>query len=49
MYSQAKQAAYANLETTTSLEVTFPLVTQEFERRRFEELFHASTLELSEG
>jgi len=86
MYSQAKQAAYANLETTTSLKVTLPWVTQEFEdtrelmgknfwqygieanrkelelvmrytheqgltkdRQKFEELFHPSTLELSEA
>ena len=86
MYSQAKQVAYANLETTTSLKVTLPWVTQEFEdtrelmgenfwpygieanrkelalvmrytheqglvrdRRKFEELFHPSTLELSEA
>ena len=81
MYDQAKQIAYANLETTTSLKVTLPWVTQEFEdtrelmgtdfwrygleanrkelelvmrytheqglvkdRRRFEELFHTTTL-----
>jgi 4,5-dihydroxyphthalate decarboxylase len=31
MYSQAKQAAYDDLETTTSLKVTLPWVTQEFE------------------
>jgi 4,5-dihydroxyphthalate decarboxylase len=86
MYSKAKQVAYANLETTTSLKVTLPWVTQEFEdtrelmgknfwpygieanrkelelvmrytheqglvkdRRKFKELFHPSTLELSEG
>ena len=30
MYSSAKQRAYANLETTTSLMVTLPWVTQEF-------------------
>ncbi len=29
MYSQAKQLAYANMETTTSLKVTLPWVTQE--------------------
>lgn len=34
MYSQAKQLAYANLETTTSLKVTLPWVTQEFEDTR---------------
>ncbi len=86
MYSQAKQVAYANLETTTSLKITLPWVTQEFEdtrelmggnfwpygieanrkelelvmrytheqglvkdRRKFEELFHPSTLKLAEG
>ena len=86
MYSQAKQVAYANLETTTSLKITLPWVTQEFEdtrelmgknfwpygieanrkelelamrytqeqglvkdRRKFEGLFHPSTLELSEA
>jgi 4,5-dihydroxyphthalate decarboxylase len=85
MYSQAKQVAYANLETTTSLKITLPWVTQEFEdtrklmgknfwrygieanrkelelvmrytheqglvkdRRKFEELFHPSTLHLEE-
>ncbi len=85
MYSQAKQVAYTNLETTTSLKVTLPWVTQEFEdtrslmgtnfwpygieanrkeldlvmrytheqglverRLKFEELFHPSTLGLSE-
>ena len=31
MYSGAKQIAYDNLETTTSLKVTLPWVTQEFE------------------
>lgn len=31
MYSKAKQIAYANMETTTSLKVTLPWVTQEFE------------------
>lgn len=86
MYSQAKQAAYDDLETTTSLKVTLPWVTQEFEetqklmgdnfwpygvevnrkelelvmrytheqglvkrRLRVEEIFHPSTLELSEA
>jgi 4,5-dihydroxyphthalate decarboxylase len=34
MYSDAKKIAYANLETTTSLKVTLPWVTQEFERTR---------------
>jgi 4,5-dihydroxyphthalate decarboxylase len=34
MYSKAKQIAYANLETTTSLKVTLPWVTQEFEDTR---------------
>jgi 4,5-dihydroxyphthalate decarboxylase len=34
MYEQAKQIAYANLETTTSLNVTLPWVTQEFEDTR---------------
>jgi 4,5-dihydroxyphthalate decarboxylase len=34
MYSQAKQVAYANMETTTSLKVTLPWVTQEFEDTR---------------
>jgi len=34
MYSQAKQAAYDDLETTTSLKVTLPWVTQEFEDTR---------------
>ncbi len=34
MYSKAKQKAYANLETTTSLKVTLPWVTQEFEDTR---------------
>jgi len=85
MYGRAKQVAYANLETTTSLKVTLPWVTQEFEDTRelmgqnfwpygveanrkelelvmrytyeqglvkrqlkFEDLFHPSTLELSE-
>ena len=32
MYSQAKQVAYANMETTTSLKVTLPWVTQEYEQ-----------------
>ena len=31
MYSKAKQKAYDNMETTTSLKVTLPWVTQEFE------------------
>jgi len=31
MYSRAKQAAYDDLETTTSLKVTLPWVTQDFE------------------
>ena len=31
MYEKAKQLAYADLETTTSLKVTLPWVTQEFE------------------
>lgn len=31
MYSQAKQAAYDDLETTTALKVTLPWATQEFE------------------
>ncbi len=85
MYSRAKQAAYDGLETTTSLKVTLPCVTQEFgdtralmgdnfwsygveanrkeldlvmrytheqgltkRRSKVEEVFHASTLELSE-
>jgi 4,5-dihydroxyphthalate decarboxylase len=34
MYSEAKRIAYANLETTTSLKVTLPWVTQEFEDSR---------------
>jgi 4,5-dihydroxyphthalate decarboxylase len=34
LYSQAKQAAYDDLETTTSLKVTLPWVTQEFEDTR---------------
>jgi 4,5-dihydroxyphthalate decarboxylase len=34
MYSEAKKKAYANLETTTSLKVTLPWVTQEFEDTR---------------
>jgi 4,5-dihydroxyphthalate decarboxylase len=34
MYSQAKTAAYDDLETTTSLKVTLPWVTQEFEDTR---------------
>jgi len=34
MYSKAKQKAYSDLETTTSLKVTLPWVTQEFEDTR---------------
>ena len=34
MYSMAKQQAYADLETTTSLKITLPWVTQEFEDTR---------------
>jgi 4,5-dihydroxyphthalate decarboxylase len=34
MYSKAKQKAYADLETTTSLKVSLPWVTQEFEDTR---------------
>ena len=34
MYSKAKQKAYADLESTTSLKVTLPWVTQEFEDTR---------------
>ncbi|MEP4076304.1 hypothetical protein [Haloferula sp.] len=34
MYSKAKQAAYADLETTTSLKVTLPWATSEFEDTR---------------
>ncbi len=34
MYSAAKQAAYKNLETTTSLRVTLPWLTQELEDTR---------------
>jgi 4,5-dihydroxyphthalate decarboxylase len=34
MYSNAKQKAYADLETTTSLKVSLPWVTQEFEDTR---------------
>ena len=86
MYSHAKRAAYDDLETTTSLKVTLPWVTQEFEdtralmgdnfwpygvkanlkeldlvmrytheqglaKRRLavDEIFHPSTLELSEA
>lgn len=85
MYSRAKQAAYRKLETTTSLRVTLPWLTQELESTRnimgddywpygiganrkelehvmrycheqhlvnervnFEDLFHHSTLELTE-
>ncbi len=86
LYSDAKQEAYHDLETTTSLKVTLPWVTQEFEDTRalmgenywpygvkanikeleavmrytyeqglakrqlkVEEVFHPSTLELSEA
>jgi 4,5-dihydroxyphthalate decarboxylase len=34
MYSKAKQKTYANLESTTSLKVTLPWVTQEYEDTR---------------
>jgi len=34
MYSNAKREAYGNLETTTSLKVTLPWVTEEFEDTR---------------
>jgi 4,5-dihydroxyphthalate decarboxylase len=34
MYSKAKKRAYADLETTTSLKVTLPWATQEFEDTR---------------
>jgi 4,5-dihydroxyphthalate decarboxylase len=34
LYSKARQKAYANLETTTSLKVTLPWVTQEYEDAR---------------
>ena len=34
MYSKAKQKAYVDLETTTSLKVTLPWVTQEFDDTR---------------
>ncbi|MGI9245004.1 MAG: ABC transporter substrate-binding protein [Verrucomicrobiales bacterium] len=34
MYSKAKRAAYADLETTTALKVTLPWATQEFEETR---------------
>ncbi|WP_188109730.1 ABC transporter substrate-binding protein [Pseudohalioglobus sediminis] len=34
MYSSAKQIAYSDLETTTSLKVSLPWVTQEFEQTR---------------
>ena len=34
MYCEAKNIAYANMETTTSLKVTLPWVTQEFEETR---------------
>ena len=86
LYSQAKQVAYDDLETTTALKVTLPWVEQEFEdtralmgdnfwpygvkanrkelelvmryiheqglakrRLKVEEVFHPSTLELSEA
>ena len=86
MYSQAKQKAYADLASTTSLKTTLPWVSQEFEDTKllmgdnfwpygiapnrnelervmrycyeqgltkqqgtFEQLFHPSTLNLSEG
>ena len=84
--ASAKQVAYANLETTTSLKTSLPWVTQEFEdtcelmgknywpygieanrkelervmrytheqglvkeRREFEDMFHPSTLKLTES
>ena len=34
MYRQAKQLAYANMETTTSLKITLPWVSQELEETR---------------
>jgi 4,5-dihydroxyphthalate decarboxylase len=34
MYSQAKQQAYTNMETTTSLKVTLPWVTEELDETR---------------
>jgi len=34
MYSQAKQAAYENLATTTVLRTTLPWVTEEYEETR---------------
>jgi 4,5-dihydroxyphthalate decarboxylase len=34
MYSEAKQAAYANLATTTVLRTTLPWVTEEYEETR---------------
>ena len=34
MYSQAKQLAYADMETTTSLKITLPWVSQELEETR---------------
>jgi 4,5-dihydroxyphthalate decarboxylase len=34
MYTKAKELAYADLETTTSLKVSLPWVTQEFENTR---------------
>ena len=34
MYAKAKELAYKDLETTTSLKITLPWVTQEFEETR---------------
>ena len=34
MYSEAKQAAYENLETTTVLRTSLPWVTEEYEETR---------------
>lgn len=34
MYSQAKQQAYANMETTTALKITLPWVSEELEKTR---------------
>ena len=34
MYSEAKQKAYANMETTTALKITLPWVSQELEKTR---------------
>ena len=47
MYSNAKQKAYANLETTTALKVTLPWAAQEFEdtRRLMGENFWAYGIE----